>query len=322
MKDPIPIRQSSKAAGDLTESGRTIVVREGFVPGQVKLRWCPDCSRTAARDCANGNTCGVIQEYWNGSGTGNKKMWMQLGLSFKLRRPFSRVGSWRQFTASSKQVAMKRWGCWEEAVRSQSWQEQLLELQWHCKTLSSLCPSSPAIMITCLLQLPYQATSFALARALFSSFSFCFINLQLLPYFFHTNDALLVKIYSLDHSSPSLLSLWSFCSPLCKSSTVLFPKLLLFNLWLLWGKALSPGFCSTSHLRRAMWVECGGKKLLSFVENTLLAIWCNKQNLIFFFTYMQSFTSPGTKKHIYSNSTHYFLIVVNSSLKTPIDATK
>lgn len=234
-------------------------------------------------------------------------MWMRLGLSFKLRRPFSHVGSWRQFTASGKQVAMKRWGCWEEAVRSQSWQEQLLELQWHCKTLSSLCPRSPAIKITCLLQPPHQATSFTLARALFSSFSFCFINLQLLPYFFHINDALLVKIYlsySLDHSSPSLPSLWSLCSPLCKSSTVLFPKLLLFNLWLLWGKALSPGFSSTSHLRWAMWVECGEKKLLSFVENTLLAIWCNKQNLIFFFTYIQSFTGPGTKKNTFTAISH------------------
>ena len=150
-------------------------------------------------------------------------MWMWLGLcllpsiSLKLRRLFSHIGARRQFAAISKQVAVTRWGCWEEAVRSQIWQEQLLELQWHCKTPSSLCSRPPAITMTSLLQPPHQDTSFALARALFCSFSFCCINLQLLPYLFHTNDLRLVMVYltySPDHSSPPLPFPWSLCRSL------------------------------------------------------------------------------------------------------------
>lgn len=100
----------------------------------------------------------------------------------------------------NSQPLVRRWQ-WrgECAGKSQSVLKTGRSSCWSCSetvTLWPLCPQSP---VCC--NLPIQA------RALFSSFSFCCINLQLLLYLFRRNYLLLVKIYlsySLDHLSPSL----------------------------------------------------------------------------------------------------------------------
>lgn len=131
-------------------------------------------------------------------------MWLELfflhGISLKLRKPFSHAGAWRQFTAS-KLTNVSRWQRRGEGTgKRKSNPKTGRSICWSCSDtvrLPSLCPQSPAIMITCLLQPLHQATSFALARALFSSFSFCSVKFQLKCFL----------SYCLDHSSPSLCSL-------------------------------------------------------------------------------------------------------------------
>lgn len=195
----------------------------GLCSWKVKLQWCPDCSRTAARDCANGNTCGVKKEYWNGSGRWNKICgWSSFSyMAFLLSSgsPFH-----MQALGGNSQPLVSRWQRRGEGTgKRKSNPKTGRSICWSCSDtvrLPSLCPQSPAIMITCLLQPLHQATSFALARALFSSFSFCSIKFQLKCFL----------SYCLDHSSPSLCSLWRHCRSLWNSSIVVLAKLLLFNL--------------------------------------------------------------------------------------------
>lgn len=86
-------------------------------------------------------------------------MWMPLGpsllpcISLKFRKPF---GLGPKVLGGNLQLLVSRWqrrgeGAGKRQLDSQSWQEQLLELQCCCKILSSLCPRSPAIIINCLL---------------------------------------------------------------------------------------------------------------------------------------------------------------------------
>lgn len=114
-----------------------------------------------------------------------------------LKRPFSHADAQRQFPSMTKQVTVKRCGCWEWTIRSWSWQEHLLEVRQYSKTLLSLYLWASSIMIVYLFQSPLQSIFFLLL-----------FHHQLLLYLLHANDTLLANIhlrYSLDHSSLPLL---------------------------------------------------------------------------------------------------------------------